>query len=113
MEIPFLFDIRKNLKDESFFISFSKIEEIKNFPLYFTDKYDFIAMLNIMYEDKYLSYFKSETNGDYPEEIDLDAKDVKDEKAMEKYQNRENFLTSFKNSFIFYIDLIQIIEIYF
>ena len=101
-EIPFLFDYVKNLEvddkhPDSYFYdynSFKKFKEntLKNAPLCSTDKYDFMAMLNIMYEDQYLSYFKEENYlehkhyemGDdkYLEKFghngDLDVKDIKD-----------------------------------
>ena len=66
-DIPFLFDFNKFLKydkdsdlDLHDYDSFSKIYQktLKNAPLFSVDKNDFILMLNIMYEDQYLSYFK-------------------------------------------------------
>ena len=75
-DIPFLFDFNKFLKyykdrdsdlDLNDFGSFSKLYQktLKNAPLFSVDKEDFILMLNIMYEDQYLSYFKQK--GKYSE----------------------------------------------
>ena len=101
MEIPFLFDFDKSaLKDSepkpdlNDYDSFKKYwnKLLKNAPLKSTDKNDFITMLNIIYEDQYLSHFKEEynysesdeyvmTDDEYLKEYgckgDLDVKDVK------------------------------------
>ena len=70
-EIPHLFNFTKSmLKDpepkpdlndyDAFNEYWNKLLENATFNS--TDKYDFITMLNIMYEDQYLSHFKEEYN---------------------------------------------------
>ena len=120
-DIPFLFDFNKFFKYDKYrdsdldlndYDSFSKIYQktLKNAPLFSVDKDDFILMLNIMYEDQYLSYFKQKGNYsereyyemDYDEYLDefgdngdLDVKDVKD---IEEYQASKNFIFDDKES---------------
>ena len=82
-------------------------KQINKAPLKSTDKYDFITMLNIMYEDQYLSYFKkecysesddeyySESDDEYGSKGELDVEDIKKkekEKDEECFFNHVNFL---------------------
>ena len=105
MEIPFIFNFIKSARNDSE----SKLDSnyyyekiLNNAPLISFDKYDFIKMLNVMYEDQYLSHFKQKgnyyeredyemDNDKYMDEFgdngDLDVKDVKD---IEEYLSSEN-----------------------
>ena len=99
MEIPYLFDFtkcaRKDPEPKPDLINYDTFRDywyklLENAPLYSTDKYDFITMLNIMYEDQYLSNFKEKNNyseddyimteeeylKEYKSKGDLDVKDV-------------------------------------
>ena len=125
MEIPYLFDFTKfAMKDpepkpdldnfDTFRDYWQKL--LENAPLYYTDKYDFITMLNIMYEDQYLSKFKEKnyyseeddyimTDEEYLEEYDskgdLDVKDVenlKKEKEEDFFRGIFRKVRSFKES---------------
>ena len=119
MEIPFLLDFNKCAMKDSGpkpdlvnFVIFRDYwrKLLENVPLYSTDKYDFIAMLNIMYEDQYLSKFKEKdnyseeddytmTDEEYGNKGDLDVKDVENlEKEEKEKEEEEDFLTgSFLN----------------
>ena len=114
MEIPFLFDFTKfagkDPEPKPDLINFDTFRDywyklLENAPLYSTDKYDFITMLNIMYEDQYLSNFKEKNNyseeddyimtdeeylKEYGSKGDLDAKDVENLEKEEKEE--EDFL---------------------
>ena len=92
MEIPYLFDFTKfAMKDpepKPDLINFDTFRDywhklLENAPLYSTDKYDFITMLNIMYEDQYLSNFKEKNN--YSEEDDYI---MTDEEYLKEYGNK-------------------------
>ena len=91
MEIPYLFDFtkcaRKDPEPKPDLINYDTFRDywyklLENAPLYSTDKYDFITMLNIMYEDQYLSYFKEE---DYSEEDDYI---MTDEEYLKEYGSK-------------------------
>ena len=112
MEIPYLFDFTKfAMKDpepKQDLINFDTFSDywyklLENAPLYSTDKYDFITMLNIMYEDQYLSNFKEKNNyseeddyimteeeylKEYKSKGDLDVKDV--ENLEKEYFGKES-----------------------
>ena len=110
MEIPYLFDFikcaRKDPEPKPDLINYDTFRDywyklLENAPLYSTDKYDFITMLNIMYEDQYLSYFKEE---DYSEEDDYIMTDEEylkeygskgdiDVKDVENLKKEEDFCT--------------------
>ena len=69
MEIPFIFNFFKSARNDSTpkpdsndYDSFRDYYEkiLNNTPPVLLDKYDFIEMLNIMYEDQYLSRFMEE-----------------------------------------------------
>ena len=109
-EIPLLFNFTKSmLKDpepkpdlndyDAFNDYWNKL--LENVPLKSTDKYDFITMLNIMYEDQYLTHFKEEynysehddykmTEEEYLKEFgskgDLNAEDVENLKREQNYE---------------------------
>ena len=92
MEIPYLFDFtkcaEKDLEPKPDLINYFTFRDywyklLENAPLYSTDKYDFISMLNIMYEDQYLSNFKEKDN--YLEEDDYI---MTDEEYLKEYGNK-------------------------
>ena len=92
MEIPYLFDFTKFASkdpepqpDLENFDTFSDYwcKLLENAPLYSTDKYDFITMLNIMYEDQYLSNFKQKNK--YSEEDDYK---LTKEEYLKKYGSK-------------------------
>ena len=116
MEIPFLFDFKKSLindtepkPDLNDLDNFEKYWDklVKKAPLKSVDKNDFITMLNIMYEDQYLDNFKEKNNyleiDDYLMSEDeylkshngykgeIDAKDVKNFEKIKRERNRKNF----------------------
>ena len=100
-EIPLIFDFIKFSKvdrhpdlDLNDYDSFCKHWEktIKNAPLYSIDKYDFSIMLNIMYEDQYLSYFKKEE--DYSES---DHYEIGDEKYLKNLVIKEILMLKMLN----------------
>ena len=92
MEIPYLFDFtkcaRKDPEPKPDLINYDTFRDywyklLENAPLYSTDKYDFITMLNIMYEDQYLSNFKEKNN--YSEEDDYI---MTDEEYLKEYGSK-------------------------
>ena len=92
MEIPYLFDFTKfAMKDpepKPDLINYDTFRDywyklLENAPLYSTDKYDFITMLNIMYEDQYLSNFKEKNN--YSEDDDYI---MTDEEYLKEYKSK-------------------------
>ena len=109
-EIPYLFNFTKSMfkhpepkPDLNDYVTFNDYWEklLENAPLYSTDKNDFIKMLNIMYEDQYLSHFKekynyserddyAETEDKYLKEFgsngDLNAEDVEKLKREQNYE---------------------------
>ena len=104
MEIPFLFVYKKFAEKypptESDTIDFDSFNDYWNklvenaFP-YSTDKQDFITMLNIMYEDQYLSNFKEKNNE--PDKGYLDVEDVENyEKNQEEKKKEFCFFDLFK-----------------
>ena len=114
MEIPYLFNFYKCVRkdpepkpDLNDYVSFSNYWQklLENAPLKSTDKNDFITMLNIMYEDQYLSHFKEKNN--YSEEDDykmidyeygkgdLDVKDVENLKKQDYKDSIENLFKSY------------------
>ena len=123
MEIPYLFDFtkcaRKDPEPKPDLINYDTFRDywyklLENAPLYSTDKYDFITMLNIMYEDQYLSNFKEKNNysedddyimtdeeylKEYKSKGDLDVKDV--ENLEKEYFGKESFKEEyfFKHNF--------------
>ena len=113
-EIPFLFDFYKfDRKDPepkpdlnnyvNFYSYWHKL--LKNAPLKSTDKNDFIIMLNIMYEDQYLSHFKKESyseendykmiDDEYGNKGDLDVKDFENLKKQDYKYSIENLFKSY------------------
>ena len=92
MEIPYLFDFtkcaRKDPEPKPDLINYETFRDywyklLENAPLYSTDKYDFITMLNIMYEDQYLSNFKEKNN--YSEDDDYI---MTDEEYLKEYKTK-------------------------
>ena len=92
MEIPFLFDFnkcdRKDPEPKPELINYETFRDywyklLENAPLYSTDKYDFVTMLNIMYEDQYLSNFKEKNN--YSEDDDYI---MTDEEYLKEYGSK-------------------------
>ena len=83
--------------------NYSRRDIIEKAPFFSLDKEDFIIMLNIMYEDQYLTYFKQKYNykeRDYykmgDEEYlnkngDNGYLDVKDVKVLEQFIENTNF----------------------